>query len=76
MSSKALSVERNHYMNAKDKIEALFNESKAWANGNKDILFGLDDDCEEINVECLTISDVMTLLDNLKAKLLDETCQS
>ena len=61
-------------MNARDKakVSILINEAKVWAESNKDYLTGLDNDCEEISVECLTLKEVKRLLENLKAKLLKE----
>ena len=61
-------------MTARDKakINILINESKVWAESNKDYLTGLDNDCEEISIPCLTIEEVKRLLDNLKAKLLKD----
>lgn len=61
-------------MNArdKDKIKVLISEAKVWAEENKDYLTGLDDDCEEISIPCLTIKEVKRLLDDLKFKLLKE----
>ena len=56
----------------KDKINVLINEAKVWADSNKDYLTGLDGDCEEISVECLTIEEVKRLLENLKMKLLKD----
>lgn len=56
----------------KDKINILINVAKAWADSNKDYLTGLDDDCEEVNVECLTIEEVKRLLDNIKEKMLKD----
>lgn len=60
----------------KEKICILVNEAKAWADSHKDYLTGLDDDCEEISIPCLTIKEVKMLLDQLKEKLLkeDEPC--
>lgn len=60
----------------KDKVKILINEAKVWADSHKDYLTGLDDDCEEISVECLTLEEVKRLLENLKMKLLkeDELC--
>ena len=61
-------------MNArdKDKIKVLISEAKVWAEENKDYLTGLDDDCEEISIPCLTIEEVKRLLENLKIKLLKD----
>ena len=56
----------------KDKIKVLISEAKVWADSNKDYLTGLDNDCEEINVECLTLPTVKMLLENLKIKLLKD----
>lgn len=56
----------------KDKINVLINEAKVWADSNNDYLTGLDDDCEEISVECLTMKNVKRLLENLKLKLLKD----
>lgn len=56
----------------KDKIKVLINEAKVWADSNKDYLTGLDGDCEEISVECLTLEEVKRLLENLKLKLLKD----
>ena len=56
----------------KDKVKILINEAKVWADRQKDYLTGLDDDCEEISVECLTLEEVKRLLENLKMKLLKE----
>lgn len=56
----------------KNRIEVLINETMAWADENKEYLTGLDNDCEEINVACLTLEEVRRLLDNLKMKLLKE----
>ena len=61
-------------MNARDKakVSILINEAKVWADSNKDYLTGLDNDCEEISIPCLTIEEVKRLLDNLKEKLLKD----
>ena len=61
-------------MNArdKDKIVILINEAMVQADTDKEILTGLDGDCEEINVPCLTIPQVKMLLENLKLKLLKD----
>ena len=61
-------------MNArdKDKIKVLISEAKVWADSHKDYLTGLDNDCEEISVECLTLEEVKRLLENLKIKLLKD----
>ena len=61
-------------MNARDKekIKVLINEAKTWADSNKDYLTGLDNDCEEISIACLTIEEVKRLLENLKLKLLKD----
>lgn len=56
----------------KDKIKILISEAMVWADSNKDYLTGLDGDCEEITVECLTIPMVKMLLENLKLKLLKD----
>lgn len=60
----------------KDKIKVLINEAKVWADSHKDYLTGLDNDCEEVSIQCLTIEEVKRLLENLKIKLLkeDEPC--
>jgi len=60
----------------KEKVRILINEAKVWADSNKDYLTGLDDDCEEISIPCLTIEEVKMLLNQLKEKLLkeDEPC--
>ncbi len=59
----------------KDKINILINEANVWAESNKDYLTGLDNDCEEISIPCLTIEEVKRLLENLKLKLLnDDDC--
>lgn len=60
----------------KEKINILINEAKEWADENKDYLTGLDNDCEEVSVPCLTIEEVKRLLENLKLKLLkDDDCE-
>ena len=56
----------------KDKIRVLISEAKVWADSHKDYLTGLDDDCEEISIECLTLEEVKRLLENLKLKLLKD----
>ena len=56
----------------KAKINILINEAKVWADSNKDYLTGLDGDCEEISVECLTLAEVKRLLENLKLRLLKD----
>lgn len=56
----------------KDKINILFNEAIVEADTRKDILTGLDGDCEEVNVECLTIPEVKMLLEQLRYKLLKD----
>ena len=56
----------------KDKVKVLISEAMVWADTNKDYLTGLDNDCEEISVECLTLPMVKTLLENLKLKLLKD----
>ena len=56
----------------KDKVKVLVNEAKVWADSHKDYLTGLDDDCEEISIPCLTIEEVKRLLENLKIKLLKD----
>lgn len=56
----------------KNRIGLLINEAKIWAESNKDYLTGLDNDCEEITVECLTIEEVQRILDTLKEELLKE----
>lgn len=56
----------------KAKINILINEAKVWADSNKDYLTGLDNDCEEISIECLTLEEVKRLLENLKIKLLKD----
>lgn len=65
-------------MNARDKgkIKVLFSEAKVWVDSNTDYLTGLDNDCEEISVACLTVEEVKRLLDNLKAKLLKDYDQN
>ena len=61
-------------MNArdKDKVNVLISEAKVWADSHKDYLTGLDADCEEISIPCLTIEEVKRLLENLKLKLLKD----
>lgn len=56
----------------KDKVRVLISEAKVWADSNKDYLTGLDNDCEEISIPCLTIEEVKRLLENLKLKLLKD----
>lgn len=56
----------------KDKIRVLFAETMVLADSHKDYLTGLDDDCEEISIPCLTIEEVKRLLENLKIKLLKD----
>lgn len=56
----------------KDQVKVLINEAKVWAESNKDYLTGLDNDCEEISIPCLTIEEVKRLLENLKLKLLKD----
>ena len=56
----------------KEKIRVLISEAKVWADSNKDYLTGLDADCEEVSIPCLTIEEVNRLLENLKFKLLKE----
>ena len=56
----------------REKIRILINEAKVWADSNKDFLTGLDNDCEEVSIPCLTIEEVKRLLENLKFKLLKE----
>lgn len=56
----------------KDKIRVLFAEAMVLADTKKDYLTDLDDDCEEISVECLTLEEVKRLLENLKIKLLKD----
>lgn len=60
----------------KEKIRVLFAETMVLVDNEKDYLTGLDDDCEEISIPCLTIKEVKMLLDQLKEKLLkeDEPC--
>lgn len=61
-------------MNARDKIriKLAIDEARRWSEENTDYLTGLDNDCEEISVECLTMEDVKRLLENLKDKLLKD----
>lgn len=56
----------------KDKITTLITEAKVWVDSNKDYLTGLDGDCEEVSIPCLTIEEVKRLLENLKQKLLKD----
>lgn len=56
----------------KDKVKILISEAMVWVDTNKDYLTGLDGDCEEISVECLTLEEVKRLLENLKLKLLKD----
>ena len=60
----------------KEKIRVLFAETMVLADNEKDYLTGLDADCEEVSIPCLTIEEVKRLLENLKMKLLkeDELC--
>ena len=56
----------------KEKIRVLFAETMVLVDTEKDYLTGLDGDCEEITVECLTIPMVKMMLENLKLKLLKD----
>ena len=56
----------------KDKVRILINEAMAWADNEHEVLFGLDGDCEEINIPALTIPQVKMLLEQLKTRLLKD----
>lgn len=53
------------------KIKSIIADAKAWAKDNEEITTGLDNDCEEVNVHCLPMDQVLKLLDNIEAKILN-----
>lgn len=53
------------------KIKSIIADAKAWAKDNEEITTGLDGDCEEINVHCLPMDQVLKLLDSIEVKILN-----
>ena len=56
----------------KNRIASLIDQAVANAKDESDYLTGLDNDCEEVSVECVTMEAFLRLMDGLKAQLLEE----